>query len=142
MRFDRSKYPPHWPTIRRAILRRAGRRHGSTGNIIQHARCELCGVLDHSQQRRGPKRNPRYIKVILTIMHLNHDPENWNVLPDELAAACQRCHWRYDHPAQPTTWRGKRPPRARARIRRSNVPVTIDDVRMMNAPPNRIASPL
>jgi len=28
--------------------------------------------------------------------HLDHDPENWEVQDDRLAALCQYCHLRYD----------------------------------------------
>ena len=35
-------------------------------------------------------------KIVLTIAHLDHDEENWNISYDRLAALCQRCHLRYD----------------------------------------------
>lgn len=33
-------------------------------------------------------------RVVLTVMHLDHDPTNNE--PENLRAACQRCHNRYD----------------------------------------------
>lgn len=36
------------------------------------------------------------VYIVLTIAHLDHDPENWDVPDDRLAALCQRCHLRYD----------------------------------------------
>ncbi|GAF86137.1 unnamed protein product, partial [marine sediment metagenome] len=40
--------------------------------------------------------NPKPVKVVLTIAHLDHDEENHNVTDDRLKAACQLCHLRYD----------------------------------------------
>ena len=40
--------------------------------------------------------NPKRVKVILTIAHLDHDEENHNVTDDRLMAMCQLCHLRYD----------------------------------------------
>lgn len=37
-------------------------------------------------------------KVVLTIMHLNHQPED--VRDENLLAGCQRCHNRYDAPVR------------------------------------------
>lgn len=36
------------------------------------------------------------IMIILTIAHLDHDPENWTVSEDRLKALCQRCHLNND----------------------------------------------
>lgn len=38
--------------------------------------------------------NQKAIKIVLTIMHLDHDKENNEY--DNLAAACQKCHLVYD----------------------------------------------
>lgn len=40
--------------------------------------------------------NPKRVKVVLTIAHLDHDEENHDVKDDRLKAACQLCHLRYD----------------------------------------------
>lgn len=107
---DYSKYPPNWKTeIRPRILKRA------------RNRCEQCGVENNSTIRRMKPPSEAYfywndirqdlmegtftgliidnallkpIKIILTIAHLDHDPENWNVSDDRLAALCQRCHFK------------------------------------------------
>ena len=77
MPIDYKKYPPNWKTeIRPYILNRANNK------------CEFCGVENYSI-RDG-------VKIILTIAHLDHDEENWNVSMDRLAALCQKCHLRYD----------------------------------------------
>lgn len=38
----------------------------------------------------------KYIKIVLTIAHLDHDETNWNVKDHRLAALCQKCHLTYD----------------------------------------------
>lgn len=40
--------------------------------------------------------NPKKVKVILTIAHLDHDETNLNVTDERLMAMCQLCHLRYD----------------------------------------------
>ena len=40
--------------------------------------------------------NPKPVKVILTIAHLDHDELNWDVTDDRLMAMCQKCHLTYD----------------------------------------------
>lgn len=40
--------------------------------------------------------NPKKVKVILTIAHLDHDETNHDVQDDRLMAMCQICHLRYD----------------------------------------------
>lgn len=43
-----------------------------------------------------PIPNPKKVKVILTIAHLDHDETNHHVADDRLKAMCQICHLRYD----------------------------------------------
>jgi len=40
--------------------------------------------------------NPKRVKVVLTIAHLDHDETNHEVSDDRLKAMCQLCHLRYD----------------------------------------------
>ncbi len=87
-----------WRAIRARVLARAG------------GVCEWCGkpdrkhvwvALDGSgqwwprgQKPEGPPEMFRYIQVVLTVAHLNHD---WRDNRDEnLAALCQRCHLAHD----------------------------------------------
>lgn len=87
-----------WRAIRARVLARAD------------GICEWCGkpdrkhvwvALDGSgqwwprgQKPDGPPEMFRYIKVVLTVAHLNHD---WHDNRDEnLAALCQRCHLAHD----------------------------------------------
>lgn len=90
-----------WKAIRKSILNRAG------------DYCEVCGVANHLTIRRWSRNKavyikdntefPKYmgtgrylspIKVVLTIAHLDHNPDNegWN----NLRALCQLCHNRHD----------------------------------------------
>lgn len=94
---NKERYPPNWPDIRQSILKRAG-------NC-----CEICGVRNHAVGYRDSQGQfvelrhkyyaweapgPSDLKIVLTIMHLDHTPENCD--PDNLKAACQLCHNRYD----------------------------------------------
>lgn len=88
------RYPADWWKISAQI--RFGRAEG---------RCECDGVCgdEHSgarcDQRDGavatwPGAEGRRLKVVLTVAHLDHVPENCD--PDNLRALCQRCHLRHD----------------------------------------------
>ena len=76
---DYSKYPQNWKTeIRPRILKRAGNK------------CEECQAENYKPH---PVTGSR---VVLTVAHLDHDPENWEVTDDRLKALCQKCHLAYD----------------------------------------------
>lgn len=93
---NRARYPKDWRAISDAI--RFGRAEG---------RCECrgeCGI-DHGRSRnyggRCVELHGRLAvlslgKVILTVAHLDHTPENCD--PANLRAMCRRCHNRYDAP--------------------------------------------
>ena len=92
---NKDRYPDNWPDVRQAILDRAGNR------------CEICGVengvygyrlSDGKFYESWPDPDPRVFKIVLTIMHLDHQPENCD--PTNLKAACQLCHNRYDAPVR------------------------------------------
>ena len=51
-------------------------------------KCEWCGVGNYALH---PETGAR---VVLTVMHLDHTPENCS--PENLKAACQKCHNSYD----------------------------------------------
>jgi 5-methylcytosine-specific restriction endonuclease McrA len=79
MPIDYKKYPPNWKSeMRPRILKRAGNR------------CEFCGAENHQPHPLTGS------KVVLTIAHLDHDPQNWDVKDERLAALCQKCHLAYD----------------------------------------------
>lgn len=77
---NKALYPKNWKEIRAKILARANNR------------CEFCGVENHTM-RFNPKTG-KEAKIVLTIAHLNHHPEDCD--PDNLRALCQRCHNQYD----------------------------------------------
>lgn len=77
---NRNRYPKDWKVIRASILQRANNR------------CEFCGVENHTL-RLNPITG-KEVKIILTIAHLDHTPENCD--PSNLRALCQRCHNTYD----------------------------------------------
>ena len=58
---NKSRYPKNWKEIRQQILQRANNR------------CEFCGRENHSIVDNG---HGKMIKVVLTIAHLNHTPED------------------------------------------------------------------
>jgi 5-methylcytosine-specific restriction endonuclease McrA len=75
---NKDRYPKNWKEIRETILKRAGQK------------CEGCGAENY-------KPHPvTGSKVILTIAHLDHVPENCG--EDNLRAWCQKCHNSYDMP--------------------------------------------
>src|SRR5688572_9115279 len=114
MPIDYKRYPPNWKKeIVPAVLARANNK------------CECCGLENKSvvygiklclkdyddgryklksiwfRNRQDAERELQIydisnILVVLTISHLDHDEENWNVSIDRLKAMCQLCHLRYD----------------------------------------------
>ena len=74
---NKIRYPKDWKKISQRI--RFERAKGI---------CEWCGAENYKPH---PKTKS---KVILTVAHLDHQPENNN--DDNLAALCQRCHNNYD----------------------------------------------
>jgi 5-methylcytosine-specific restriction endonuclease McrA len=75
---DYKIYPKDWQEIRKRILIRAKNK------------CEFCKAENHK-----PHPLTKSI-VVLTIMHLDHDPENHEIKDSRLRAACQRCHLNFD----------------------------------------------
>ena len=87
MPVDYSKYPPNWLSeIRPRILTRA---RNSCEGSPDFPECRAANGYPHPETGS---------KVVLTIAHLDHDPENWDVQDDRLRAWCQRCHLKYDLP--------------------------------------------
>lgn len=119
---NRHRYPSDWPAIREQVLRRAGYRCEHPGCLARQysvgwwvvdpneqawrwsaawgqndnprtfgeAR-QVAAELDFSRSEEGPKP----IVIVLTIAHLDHQPENCE--PSNLRALCQRHHLAHDH---------------------------------------------
>jgi len=86
---ERARYPDDWPAISLRI--RTERARGCcecVGQCGKHA--ELCTA------RNGEPHPVTESRVVLTVAHLNHTPED--VRDENLAAMCQSCHLAYDGP--------------------------------------------
>lgn len=90
---ERERYPKNWKAISAKIRARSG------------GRCECegeCGLhRTHPGPRRCQERHGEFAtwakgRVVLTVAHLDHQPEN--CADGNLKAMCQRCHLRYDAP--------------------------------------------
>lgn len=109
-------YPPNWKTeIRPAILEREGHKckfcKVPNGEIVSRG---MWGGVDVWQNDDGQiyradngeylgdnyvgevwnEKDGGLVKIVLTVMHLDHNTKNNDY--SNLAAACQRCHNRYD----------------------------------------------
>lgn len=104
MPFKKELYPSDWKEISLRIRERSGQK------------CELCGVANYAIGARDKYGDwhdedaihhmnsdcgrelfgefPDMIKIVLTVMHLDHDTTN--NADDNLKAACQKCHLSYD----------------------------------------------
>lgn len=101
---NRALYPHDWKAIRAEVLERAG-----------HI-CEFCRVPNyaigyrdscshfievnnsHQSDLDAEENGWKVIKIVLTIAHIDHNPQN-NGVPGSrpnLAALCQKCHLNYD----------------------------------------------
>ena len=85
------RYPKDWKLISKRIRERSG------------GQCECIGECGLHRTHPGPRRcierdgQPAKWakgKIVLTVAHLDHTPENCT--DDNLKAMCQRCHLRYD----------------------------------------------
>lgn len=87
---NRSRYPRDWPRISLEIRRdRAQWRCEQTDANGQPGRCEA---------RQGEPHPLTGGRVVLTVAHLDHTPEN--CARENLRAMCQRCHNLYDLPTR------------------------------------------
>jgi hypothetical protein len=98
---NKKLYPANWKEIREEIKLRA------------NDCCELCGVMNHDHGFRNDTGkfvsvvskfhheipdNVKIIRIVCTVMHLNHDPTD-NGEPGNrpnLKFGCQKCHNNYD----------------------------------------------
>ena len=92
---NRGRYPAGWPQISKRIR-----------NDRALGRCECdgeCGKNHHGrcEARNGHPHPVTRSKVILTVAHLNHTPEDCD--DANLRAMCQSCHLAYDRPHHAAT---------------------------------------
>lgn len=111
---ERARYPENWKEISAAIRAREGNKCKFCG-VTNHAWVwrDVLGQWHHAGKRslvEAGFSNPPFhvactfengrtgiikvIKIVLTVAHLNHTPEDCR--PENLVALCQRCHLRYD----------------------------------------------
>jgi len=85
---NRARYPKDWKRISESIRKRAGNQCECESECGLHTTTGRCREINGlpALYARG--------KVILTVAHLNHEPEDCR--PENLKAMCQRCHLRYD----------------------------------------------
>lgn len=90
---NRARYPKDWADISLRIrVDRAGGRcecHGECGRPSAHL-----DIDGRCQNRNGKPAVGTGSRVVLTVAHLNHTPEDCT--DDNLAAMCQGCHLHYD----------------------------------------------
>lgn len=92
---NKARYPKNWKQIRAEILERAGNCCEGSPDFPD------CRVENYSAHPLTGS------KVVLTIAHLDHTPENCE--PENLKAWCQRCHLNYDKEHhQKNSWHTRR----------------------------------
>lgn len=94
---NRGRYPKDWKAISLGVRNRAG------------WRCEG----DACVARQGARHPVTGSTVVLTVAHLDHQPENCD--PANLKALCQRCHNAYDAPTRAAGLKARRRARMAAR---------------------------
>src|SRR4051794_6938538 len=109
---NKARYPKDWPSISRRIRERAegqcecegacGLRHyvdeaGKQHDLVPELQMALCAP-SRCLARNGEAHPVTKSIVVLTVAHLDHQPEN--VADENLKAWCQRCHNCYDAPTR------------------------------------------
>lgn len=79
---EKARYPSDWKAISLRIRERA--------NWV----CEGSPAYPDCRAENGAPHPVTGSKVVLTVAHLDHQPENCG--DDNLRAMCQRCHLTYD----------------------------------------------
>lgn len=118
---NRDRYPTDWPRISREAKERAGwkcqhegcnaRQYSvgrwlpESGVLVWKPHADYAATYKEARQFAGeysfflfgdgPADGSPVIVIVLTVAHLNHQPEDCR--PENLAAMCQRHHLAYDH---------------------------------------------
>lgn len=94
---NRKRYPKNWKTISLRIrYERAKGRCECTGECGHHHRAPWSLEPHRCPEWDGEEHTITGSKVVLTVAHLNHTPED--CADDNLKAMCQRCHNKLDAP--------------------------------------------
>lgn len=93
-----ARYPKNWKSeVVPRIRARSGNRCECTGQCgIGHTIQPMDAETDRCWAMNGEPHPITGSKVVLTVMHLDHQPEN--NADENLLHACQGCHNRYDAP--------------------------------------------
>lgn len=122
---NRARYPDDWPQISLDARARAnyccewcGVRNGAWGwrdasgafhevkaGPLIDAGYPRNPPFELTLERHGVVGVVRIIRIVLTVAHMDHKPEN--CAPENLRALCQRCHLRYDAPAKAAARRAR-----------------------------------
>lgn len=78
-------------------------RHGAFGGWAAPGRFVPYKAIERALSRSGTYLADKLLTIVLTVMHLDHTPENND--PANLLEACQRCHNCYDAPHRAQTRR-------------------------------------
>lgn len=84
---NRARYPDNWPEISVSIRKRSGGQCECRGECGRGHKGRCRAWNGHSHPVTGSK-------VVLTVAHLDHTPENCD--PANLCAMCHACHLSYD----------------------------------------------
>lgn len=132
MPIDYSRYPSNWKTeIRPRILARANNRcercgvlnysvgYRKNGDFWTFAKppYDHPGKISEYQAARELidhlnnwcNMEDKYIVIVLTIAHLDHDEDNQQVEDSRLQALCQRCHIQHDATEKARRRRNRQP---------------------------------
>jgi hypothetical protein len=110
---ERGRYATNWPEISTAAKERAGWRceecqvphnalicRGEENNIgtymLPDGDVHDAETGEHLGMARGSEYVGRFVRIILTTAHLDHQPENND--PSNLRVLCQLHHLRHDRP--------------------------------------------
>ncbi len=124
------RYPPDWPQIRARIQQRAGNacekcavpNYQLGGRLRDGTWCAAIPLGDNGLDLIWPRSGEfslcigsyfplRIVKIVCTVAHLDHVPEN--CADDNLRFWCQRCHLHYDQAMhQREAYRSRRAGRA------------------------------
>lgn len=116
MPIDYKRYPPHWKSkIIPAIKKRSGNKCECCGLengqkvysikawVKSNGKYKFQSLwfrdgmdADREWNNITTSQPIKIVKVVLTVAHLDHDEENWDVELDRLKHMCQICHLRYD----------------------------------------------